>query len=367
MRIVTIVGARPQFIKAAPLSVALRREHEEFLVHTGQHYDDNMSDVFFREMGIPAPDEHLEVGSGSHGVQTALMLERIETVLQQQRPDAVIVYGDTNSTLAGALAAAKLQIPVAHIEAGLRSFNRAMPEEINRIVTDHLSTWLLVPSTVAANHLAAEGITQGVHDVGDIMADSVRQFSPLAEQHSEILSRVGLESGSYAVATVHRAENTDDRRRLASILEGLRRVPWPVVLPLHPRTRAAIGRHGLTSILDGKPPAGSLSSASRIIVMEPLGYLDMLGVMRSASVILTDSGGIQKEAYYLGVPCVTLRNETEWEETVEVGWNCLVGTDSEKIVAAVEQHQTSTSNKRPVLYGDGYAAERIVATLENDW
>ncbi len=359
MRFVTIVGARPQFIKAAPLSAELRRRHEEFLVHTGQHYDDNMSDVFFREMGIPAPDKHLEVGSGSHGTQTGAMLERIEAVLDEQHPDAVIVYGDTNSTLAGALAAAKLQIPIAHVEAGLRSFNRTMPEEINRVVTDHLAAWLLVPSDVAAGHLAAEGITKGVWGVGDIMADSVRRFSPLAGQRSDILQRVGVEAGNYVLATVHRAENTDDPQRLAGILAGLRQVPYPVVLPLHPRTRAAIVRHGILFHFDGAPSG----SQDAVIAVEPLGYLDMLQLQQQAAMILTDSGGVQKEAYYLGVPCVTLRDETEWTETVEVGWNSLVGADPKCLLDAVQRFRNGGPVQRPSLYGDGHTAERILEVL----
>ena len=355
MRFLTIVGARPQFIKAAPLCSALARGHEHVLVHTGQHYDAAMSDIFFRELGIPKPDRHLGVGSGPHGAQTAAMLERIEAVLEELHPDAVIVYGDTNSTLAGALAAAKLRLPVAHVEAGLRSFNRRMPEEINRVVTDHLATWLFAPSQVSVRQLRAEGIVNGVHDVGDIMADSLRLFAPAARQRSGVLSRFEVRAGEYFVATIHRAENTDSAERLEAILRPLLRSPRPVVLPLHPRTRAAARRHGLDALLDG--------GDSSLIVAEPLGYLDMLQLQQQASAILTDSGGMQKEAYYLGVPCITLRDETEWVETVEAGWNRLVGADSKRIASAMADVASPAAKPRPPLYGDGHAAERIADIL----
>ncbi len=355
MRFVSVVGARPQFIKAAPLSAELRRRHAEFLVHTGQHYDDNMSDVFFRELGIPEPDRHLNVGSGSHGAQTAAMLEGIEAVLQEVEPDAAIIYGDTNSTVAGALAAAKLHIPVAHVEAGLRSFDRRMPEEINRVVADHLSAWLFVPSQVSARQLAAEGITKGVYDVGDIMADSVRLFAPAARERSDVLTRLDIQPGEYYAATVHRAANTDDPRRLAGILEGLGRAPRPVVLPLHPRTRAAVRRHGLEDVLE--------NSNGKLVVIEPLGYLDMLQLQQNAAAILTDSGGIQKEAYYLGVPCITLRDETEWVETVEAGWNRLVGASPDSLHRVLEEYRACPPARRPPLYGDGFAAKRIADIL----
>ena len=364
MRFVTVVGARPQFVKAAPLSVELRRKHKEFLVHTGQHYDDNMSDVFFQELSIPAPWRHLGVGSGSHGRQTAAMLERIEQVLEEVRPDALIVYGDTNSTLAGALAAAKRDVPVAHVEAGLRSFNRRMPEEINRVLTDRLAQWLFVPSQASARQLAAEGIVEGVYDVGDIMADTMRCFGPLAEQRSTILQRLGLRPRQYYVATVHRAANTDDANRLRSVLQGLRQLPYPVVLPLHPRTRAAVARHGLEGCLD--PPealAGGDVKGERLAAIEPVGYLDMLQLQQHAAVVLTDSGGVQKEAYYLGVPCVTLREETEWIETVACGWNRLVGVDPGAVGAAVRHFQEHAPGPRPALYGDGHSAARIAEIL----
>ena len=365
MRFVSVVGARPQFIKAAALGVEVRRRHEDLLVHTGQHYDDNMSDVFFEELSIPAPWRHLGVGSGPHGRQTGAMLERIEQVLEEVRPDAVIVYGDTNSTMAGALAAVKLHIPVAHVEAGMRSFDRRAPEEINRVVTDHVARWLFVPSQVPARQLRAEGIVEGVYDVGDIMVDAMRLFAPLAQQRSRILQRLGLQPRQYAVATVHRAANTDDPERLRSVLAGLRRLPYPVILPLHPRTRGAVGRHGLQQSLD--PPeclAGGGPLAHRLVAIEPVGYLDMLQLQQHAAVVLTDSGGVQKEAYCLGVPCVTLREETEWVETVACGWNRLTGVEPHQIAAAVRHYQNERPGERPPLYGDGHSAARIAEILD---
>ncbi|MEN6558386.1 MAG: UDP-N-acetylglucosamine 2-epimerase (non-hydrolyzing) [Thermoguttaceae bacterium] len=358
MQFVTIIGARPQFIKAAPLSAELRKTHQEYLVHTGQHYDANMSDVFFEELKIPPPDRHLGVGSGSHGAQTAAMLVGIEQVLLEVKPDVVIIYGDTNSTVAGALAAAKLHIPVGHVEAGLRSFDRRMPEEINRIVADHLSTWLFTPSQVSVRQLAAEGVAKGVFDVGDIMADSVRLFGPLAKERSRLGESLGLKRGEYFAATVHRAANTDDPNRLASILDALNRLQHPVILPLHPRTKAAVHRYGLESYLPS-PTGNWTGGESNIKIIEPLGYLDMLALQQNAAAILTDSGGIQKEAYYLGVPCITLRDETEWVETVEAGWNRLVGVDAKRIIAAATEARLVLKQPHPVLYGDGFAAGRI--------
>jgi UDP-N-acetylglucosamine 2-epimerase len=349
MKLVSIVGARPQFIKASPLCRALRQRHREVLVHTGQHYDAGMSDVFFEELGIPDPDYHLGIGSGPHGSQTGAMLAALETVLDKESPDAVVVYGDTNSTLAAALAAAKLDIPVAHVEAGLRSFKRAMPEEINRVVTDHLSTWLFTPSSVGADHLRREGITAGVHVVGDIMVDAMELHRERAEGRSGVLARFAVAPGEYYAATVHRAENTDDPQRLRGILAALGRLDLPVLLPLHPRTRKRVDELGL-------------DIADNVRVLEPLGYLDMIVVLARARCLLTDSGGMQKEAYYLGVPCVTMRDETEWVETVEVGWNVLAGADTERIVTAVRT-QSGQRPPRPTLYGDGRTADRIVDIL----
>ncbi len=345
----SIVGARPQFIKASPLCLALRLRHREILVHTGQHYDYGMSDVFFADLGIPAPDYHLGIGSGTHGAQTGAMLQAIEAVLGKERPDAVIVYGDTNSTLAGALAAAKLHIPVAHIEAGLRSFNRAMPEEINRVLTDHLSTWLFAPAAIARDHLAKEGIRSGVHIVGDIMYDALLLHRGRAEKRSHVLEHLGLKSKGYYLATVHRAENTDQKERLAGILEGLNAMDRPVILPLHPRTKKKIEEFGI-------------DPASNVQCVEPLSYLDMVKLQGHAACVLTDSGGVQKEAYYLGVPCVTLRTETEWVETVTAGWNIVCGTNPAAIGQAVRKME-GCSAPHPHLYGSGDTAKQIVDVL----
>lgn len=349
MKILTVVGARPQFIKAAPLSAALRRVHTEILVHTGQHYDHGMSDVFFTELGIPAPDHHLGIGSGPHGAQTGAMLAAIEAALLAEQPDTVLIYGDTNSTLAGALAAAKLHVPVAHVEAGLRSFNRSMPEELNRIVADHLSTLLFAPSDASKEQLAREGIMDGVHVVGDIMLDAVLAQRQRAAEVSRVPESLGLEPGGYFAATLHRAENVDSGERLGRILGALGRLDRPVALPLHPRTASRLREHGLVP-------------ASNIRLIEPLGYLDMLQLVSRSACVLTDSGGLQKEAYFLGVPCVTLREETEWVETVETGWNVLAGSDADAIESAARR-MPGLDRPRPPIYGDGRAAELIVAAL----
>ncbi len=349
MHVVTVLGARPQFVKAAPLSAALRRHADETIVHTGQHYDAGMSDVFFSELGIAAPDYHLGIGSGPQGAQTGSMLAALEAVLLDERPDAVVVVGDTNSTLAGALAAAKLHIPVAHVEAGLRSFNRAMPEEVNRVMTDHLSAWAFAPSEGARQQLASEGITEGVHVVGDIMLDAVMQHRSRATPRASLLGTLGLTAGAYVLATIHRAENTDDPKRLGAILTALSALDTPVVLPLHPRTAARVAAFDL-----------SLPSALR--VMPPVGYLDMLALLSHGQCVVTDSGGVQKEAYYVGVPCITLRRETEWVETIAAGWNQLCDADEEALRTAVRSTARVPST-RPDLYGDGHAAERIATIL----
>ena len=349
MKLLSVVGARPQFIKASPLTLFLRKQHCEILVHTGQHYDYGMSDVFFQDLGIPTPDYHLGIGSGGHGAQTGAMLTAIEEVLLKERPDAVIVYGDTNSTLAGALAAAKLHMPVAHVEAGLRSFNRSMPEELNRILTDHISTWLFVPSMVSRTQLQHEGIECGVHIVGDIMYDALLMHRERAETRSPILDRLQLSPRTYYAATVHRAENTDRHENLRSIFKSLQILGKPVVLPLHPRTEKKLTEYGI-------------ETGSNIRCVEPLGYLDMIRLQEHAACVLTDSGGVQKEAYYLGVPCVTLRMETEWVETVAAGWNVLCGSDVDQIETAVQQME-NCRGPRPNLYGDGRTAERIVDIL----
>jgi UDP-N-acetylglucosamine 2-epimerase len=351
VKVVTVVGARPQFIKAAVLTQALRREHHEVLVHTGQHYDEPMSQVFFQELDLPEPDYNLGVGSGSHGEQTGRMLERIEEVLLKEQPDWAIVYGDTNSTLAGALAAVKLGIRLGHVEAGLRSGDRRLPEEVNRIVADHCSDLLFCPTVTAVNNLRHEGITAGVHPVGDVMCDSLLVRLPVAEQRSDVLARLGLSPGAYYLATIHRAANTDDPVRLESILEGFRRLDGPVVFPVHPRTRKAA-------------EAASLSMGDGVMAVDPVGYADMLVLEKNARCVLTDSGGVQKEAYLLAVPCVTLREETEWPETLDNGWNVLAGTDPDRIAAAALRPAPKGEPVR--CFGDGHAAERIVKALEDD-
>jgi UDP-GlcNAc3NAcA epimerase len=356
-KIVSIIGARPQFIKAAPLSRAIAGQSilsprplhlKEVIIHTGQHYDDNMSAVFFKELGIPEPDRNLNVGSGTHGMQTGLMLTRIEEVLLNERPDQVLVYGDTNSTLAGALAASKLHIPVAHVEAGLRSFNRAMPEEINRVVTDHLSDLLICPSQTAVDNLLAEGITHGVHLVGDIMADALFDAARRAPSRSDILNRLVIEPGKYLLVTLHRSENTDNETRLSKIFAALDAIDEKIIFPVHPRTRKAI--EGL-----------NYSFSPNVRLIHPVGYLDMVTLEQSARMILTDSGGIQKEAYWLCVPCVTLRDETEWVETVQAGWNVTVGADTKQTVHQVRHFKIPQTH--PPLYGDGNAVSRCLALL----
>ena len=363
MKIVSIVGARPQFIKAAPVSEAIRDHNEkgkgplikEILVHTGQHYDHGMSQIFFDELDISEPDLNLGVGSGSHGWQTGQMLIGIEEVLLAERPDFVVVYGDTNSTLAGALAAVKLHIPVAHVEAGLRSFNREMPEEHNRVVADHCSELLFCPTQTAVDNLAREGILTGVHLVGDTMYDAVLQFCPIARQRSSILKDLELQPKGYLLATIHRPYNTDREENVRNILQSFGEMEELIVFPVHPRTRKKISE--LYKRVDLKKVLRNTK------MIEPVGYLDMLVLEENSRLILTDSGGMQKEAYIFGVPCITLRPETEWLETVEVGWNVLVGSDTESIVAAYERLGGASSGSRPTLYGDGKASLEVVRYL----
>jgi UDP-GlcNAc3NAcA epimerase len=354
LKVVTIVGARPQFVKAAMVSRALRKHRgcREILIHTGQHYDANMSARFFEELEIPEPDHNLGVGSGSHGDQTGRMLTLIEKILLQEKPDWTLVYGDTNSTLAGALAAAKLHIPVAHVEAGLRSFNRRMPEEINRVLTDHVSEMLFAPTKTAVVNLAAEGIGgKNVALVGDVMCDAAIFYARRAAQTSPILKHLKLESNHYILATIHRAENTDALARLKIILRGLELVAKkiPVVLPLHPRTRAVMKSVGLT--------------AADVRIIEPVGYLEMIELERHAAVIATDSGGVQKEAYFHRVPCVTLRAETEWTELVRTGWNRLCPPKSTSLLAKTILAAIGKPGKNIQLYGGGNAAGCIVEKL----
>jgi len=350
--IATIVGARPQFVKAAAVSAAITTQRdllEEVLIHTGQHYDVQMSEVFFRDLPLREPERNLGVGSGTHARQTGAMLVALEVALSEVGPDMVMVYGDTNSTLAGALAAAKLDLPLAHVEAGLRSFRRDMPEEINRVVADRLSTLLFCPTETAVANLAQEGITDGVELVGDVMHDLVQAWMPAIDESSAALEGFGLKHQEYALATVHRAANTDNESRLRDIVEGLARVAeggLPVVFPVHPRTREALR--------DSPMPVG-------MRLVDPLGYEDMLILERHARVILTDSGGVQKEAYWLGVPCVTLRDETEWPETLDGGWNVLAGSSPLAIAeAAVRDVPPAVM---PPTFGTGNAAQRIVEVV----
>ncbi len=349
MKVLTVVGARPQFIKAAPVRRALEASgHTEFLVHTGQHYDDALSAAQFRDLELAPPQINLGIGSGNHGAQTAQMLSRLEDVIIEQRPDCVLVYGDTNSTLAGALAAAKLRVPLAHVEAGQRSYNRHMPEEINRVVTDHVSNLLLCSTSSAVANLATEGIHTGVHLIGDVMIDGLvwvlqRTQVPGARSHLD------LPSAGYVLVTVHRAENTDNVARLHGILMALNALTEPVVFPVHPRTRTMIDS------IDWVP-------ARHVHVIEPVGYRDMIELQRDARMILTDSGGMQKEAYFLSVPSVILRDETEWVEIVEAGWAVLAGANSERIQSAVCSFQPRSQNVP--LHGDGRAAQRCVTHLQ---
>ena len=351
MKILTVVGARPQFVKAAAVSRILRETHTEVLVHTGQHYDERLSEVFFRELGIPEPDYNLEVGSAGHSAQTGEMLIRMEPTFKKEKPDWVLVYGDTNSTLAGALAASKLHIPVAHIEAGLRSFNREMPEEINRVLTDHISQLLFCPAQKAVENLQLEGVTSGVHVVGDVMYDAVLRYSDAAAGNSPILASLDLKPHHYLLATVHRASNVDDTGRLLDILETFSMLGEIVVFPVHPRTLKAIRALGF-------------SAGENLKLVEPVGYLDMLWLEKNARMILTDSGGVQKEAYWFGIPCITLREETEWVETVQAGWNVVAGVGRERIMNAVRNFSVPAS--RPNLFGDGDAAQKIVHLLEDE-
>ena len=350
MKIISVVGARPEFIQATPVSRALRKSHHEILVHTGQHYDYKMSQTFFDELGIPAPDHNLEVGSGSHAGQTAEILVRFEEIVLKENPDLIIIRGDTNSTLAGALVASKLHIPVVHIEAGERSYDRRMPEEINRLVADQLSSAYFCVSQTAVKQLAREGITENVFWVGDVMLDANLANRPLARQKSTVLSTLGLASGSFGLVTVHRAANTDDPARLANIVTALNQVGETVIFPVHPRTRGALEK------LD-------VQFADNVRVIEPVGYYDMMILEENARIIATDSGGVQREAYFMKKPCITLRDETEWTETVHVGWNKLVGVD---VDAILHEWKTFTPPaEQPPIFGDGKAGEKIAQQLDS--
>ena len=352
MHILTVIGNRPQFVKAAAVSRLLRDRHEELLVHTGQHYDDELSRIFFEELGVPAPDVRLEAGGGSNSEQTARILGLLAGVLADVRPDLVLVYGDTNSTLAGALAGGLARVPVGHVEAGMRSFDRSMPEELNRVLIDHTSDLLLCSTQTAVANLQSERAVGEAHLVGDVMADVSLAFRPIARERSHALEEHGLEPAGYLLATAHRPGNVDPPERLGRLVELLEAMPLPVLLPLHPRTRLRLETTGL---------AARLEAAPHVLLTAPLGYLDFLWLAENARAVLTDSGGVQKEAYLLGTPCVTLRDNTEWVETVEAGWNTLVGLDRDAALRALER--PPPAGERPELYGGGHAAERVCAVL----
>lgn len=345
MKVASIVGARPQFIKAAPVSKEIRKEHEEILIHTGQHYDYHLSKIIFDDLNVPEPDYNLNIGSFSHGEQTGRMLIELEKVLLQIRPDLVLVYGDTNSTLAGALAASKLQIPLGHIEAGLRSFDRSMPEEINRILADHASNILFAPTKKALDNLTREGINNGVYLTGDVMYDALLYNIKIAER-SQVLEKLDLDPKEYMLATVHRQSNTDNPENLASILDAFSELDKRIIFPLHPRTEKFIKSHGLEKMID-----------RNITITRPLGYLDFLWLEKNAAKILTDSGGVQKEAYILKVPCITLRDSTEWVETVEDGWNVLTGADKNSIIERARTFEPIGNQGN--VFGDGKASKKI--------
>ena len=347
MPLVTIVGNRPQFVKAAAVSRRLRERHEELIVHTGQHHDDELSRVFFEELGVPPPDHQLHAVSGSNTAQTARILAELEPILLEARPELVIVYGDTNSTLAGALAAAQARLPTAHVEAGMRSFDRSMPEELNRVLVDHASELLLCSTETAVENLARESALGETHLVGDVMADVSIAFQALARERSTALADRGLQPGGYLLVTAHRAGNVDSPERLLRLVEVLEALPGPVVFPVHPRTRRRLEEDGLLE---------RLSDVNDLELARPLGYLDFLELARNARAVLTDLGGVQKEAYLLGVPCVTLRDTTEWVETVDSGWNVLVDLDRDAALAALDRQPPL---ERPELYGGGHASERV--------
>lgn len=352
-KIITVIGARPQFVKAAVVSRAVRPSFQEIIIHTGQHYDMDMSDVFFTELDIPKPDYNLGVGSGHHGLQTGLMLQRIEKVIVDEQPDIVLVFGDTNSTLAGALAASKLNIPVAHVEAGLRSFNRKMPEEINRVLTDHISDLCFCPTDTSVHNLECEGIQNACHLTGDVMYDAALFYREKARKNSSLIQTLALEEKKYCLCTIHRPHSTDNQNRLTAIMEGLVQSGKKIVLPLHPRTKKAVEAFGMMN---------DLRSVENLLLINPVSYLDMICLEVNAEKIITDSGGVQKEAYFFDVPCITIREETEWVETVEDGWNILVGTEKDLIYKSIQEFQPKTEKK--ALFGDGHSAEKIANILD---
>ena len=352
MRVLTVVGNRPQFIKAAAVSGPLRSEHSEVLIHTGQHFDDELSSVFFTELGLPAPDRELGVSRGSNTSQTARMLTALEPVVAEVDPDVVLVYGDTNSTLAGALAGAQARVPVAHVEAGMRSFDRTMPEELNRVLADHASALLLCSSDVATANLRSEGVSGAIEEVGDVMVDVALAVQPRARERLDLVREHRVEPGEYVLATAHRAGNVDDPQRLGRLVELLLAVPARVVFPLHPRTQGRLRTAGLLE---------RLQRSERMVLTAPLGYVEFAALLCNARAVMTDSGGLQKEAYLAAVPCITMRAQTEWLETVDTGWNTLVDLDAGAALAALERDPPP--GERPPLYGDGHAGERVVAAL----
>ena len=351
MRVLTGIGNRPQFVKAAAVSGPLREQADEVLVHTGQHYDDALSSVFFAELGLPRPEHRLDLGGGSNTTQTARMLGALESLLDAERPDVVLVYGDTNSTLAGALAAAQAHVPVAHVEAGMRSFDMRMPEELNRVLTDHAASLLLCSSENAAEHLRAERVAGEIVVCGDVMVDVAALVAPAARGRADVCATHGVTPRGYLLVTAHRAGNVDDPERLGRLTELILALPEPVVLPLHPRTHAR---------LEAARRLGDLRQASHVHLTPPLGYVEFTALLQQARAVLTDSGGVQKEAYLAGVPCVTLRDSTEWVETVEAGWNVLVDLDAEAAHSALER---PLPDAHPALYGDGRAGARVVEAL----
>jgi UDP-N-acetylglucosamine 2-epimerase len=351
MNVLTVVGNRPQFIKAAAVSGPLRQSHTEVLIHTGQHFDEQLSGVFFAELGLPHPERELGISRGSNSSQVSRMLAALEPVLSETSPDVVLVYGDTNSTLAGALAGAQARLPVAHVEAGMRSFDRAMPEELNRVLADHASTLLLCSSEVAVENLRREGVAGAVEEVGDVMVDVAMKVQPGARSRVDLVEAHGLIPGEYVLVTAHRAGTVDDPARLEQLVELLLAVPYSLMLPLHPRTHGRLRAAGLLE---------RLQRSERITITPPLGYLELTTLLCNSRAVLTDSGGLQKEAYLAGVRCITLRSSTEWVETVELGWNTLVDLDLAAALAALEREPPS---QRPELYGDGHASERVVAAL----
>lgn len=353
MKVMTVVGARPQFIKSFPVTRALQADHDEVLVHTGQHYDEELSEVFFRELDLEAPDYNLGVGSNTHGIQTGEMMQRLDPIVANESPDALLLYGDTNSTVAGALVGANRDVTVTHVEAGLRSGERSMPEEINRLVTDSVADVLCAPSETARHNLEREGLGDRTYQTGDVMYDAIKWAHRIAHQESTVLEDIGVDGEDFVLATVHRPRNTDEPDRLQAIVDALSQVSRPVVFPVHPRTEVALRDQGLWDTV-----------AEEVLLVDPVGYLDFVRLLEGADRVVTDSGGVQKEAFFLETPCVTLREETEWVETVSAGWNQLVGADGDAILDALSAPTDAPAHPQP--YGDGDAAGRIVEVISDE-